>query len=329
MIAACALAAEKAAADAPLSDSQPCTVAAADRVWIEHAIAAWRLTSREITKIQIPRTFHAVLFDASCQLTSSDALTGSAKSGATWTAAAHGAVVRLPNGQDVPAGVVSFAGANKGSAFFVMSTPSVWRANGVDNPALGLETMMTAVLLHEATHVVQSATYGKSVDRLVERYGLPETFSDDSMQKDFRDNQAFSESITRETDLFFQAAAANDDETAVRLARQARAMMKARAARWFVGDKAYYLEAEDLWLTFEGSGQWAGFQWLINPRGAARPVDDAISSFARRGGWWSQTQGAAIALTLDRLGARNWTRRAFGDGSQTFLQILDAQLKQK
>lgn len=46
-------------------------------------------------------------------------------------------------------------------------TPSVWRAGGVTNEALGLERMMTAVLLHEGAHVAQASTYGARMAALV------------------------------------------------------------------------------------------------------------------------------------------------------------------
>jgi hypothetical protein len=102
-------------------------------------------------------------------------------------------------------------------------------------------------------------------------------------------------------------------------------MMRARAARHFVGDLAYYKEAEALFLTFEGSGQWAGYRWLIHPQGMALEPDLARRA-AMRSRWWSQNQGLAIALTLDRLGPANWHEVAFGAGGQTLLDMLDATL---
>jgi hypothetical protein len=234
--------------------------------------------------------------------------------------------VSLPGGHEIPVGVVSFTSGEGGHAFFLMSTPSVWRAGNVPPGPMGLDTLMVAVMLHEASHIAQSNTYGARITALSQRYSLPDDFDDDSMQHDFEANAEFSASVIRETELFFQAAATSDDAEALRLARQAREMMKARAARWFVGDKGYYNEAEDLWLTMEGSGQWVGYQWLIHPRGGAIPVSTAMPAFGLRSRWWSQHEGLAVALTLDRLGAQDWPLHAFGDGEQTLLQMLDAAL---
>ena len=322
--AACAPTAQHVAVNA--APAAACAVSGADRAWIERALDAWRFTSREITHIHVAGDFKAVFFDANCVLTSSNALTSANARGVTWTATPHSGTITLPSGEQMPAGVTSFTSADEHQAYLVMSTPSVWRAGGVDNAGIGLETMMVAVLLHEGSHVVQAATYGARIGALAERNHLPESFNDDSLQREFESNADFSASVVRETDLLFQAVAANDDATAFRLAHEARDLMKARAARWFVGEKSYWLEAEDVWLTFEGSGQWAGYEWVIDPHGAAQPASVAIPNFARRSRWWSQNEGLGIALTLDRLGVRDWTRRAFGDGSETLLGMLDGAL---
>ena len=100
--------------------------------------------------------------------------------------------------------------------------------------------------------------------------------------------------------------------------------MRERAARWFVGKDAYYAEAEDVWLTFEGAGQWLSFHWMIHPRGAARAAADILPDYAR--GSWSQAEGFAVVMALDRVAGPGWKRHAYGDGAQTVLEMLDAAL---
>lgn len=324
LLAACTTTAQST--PTPSAEAPGCTLSASDRAWVDRALEAWRFSRRDIAPIAAPANFEAIFFDAHCVLTSANALSAAGARDVAWTASAHGETITLPDGQEMPAGVTSFTSAENGRAFFVMSTPSVWSAGNVPPGPMGLETLMVAVMLHEASHVAQSNTYGARITALAQRYSLPDTFNDDSLQHDFEANAEFAASVTGETELFFQAAAATDDAEALRLARQARDIMKARAARWFVGDKAYYNEAEDLWLTMEGSGQWVGYQWLIHPRGGAIPVSAAMPAFGLRSRWWSQHEGLAIALTLDRLGAHDWPRHAFGDGEQTLLQMLDAGL---
>ena len=57
-------------------------------------------------------------------------------------------------------------------------------------------------------------------------------------------------------------------------------------------------------------------------------VDPAVAfaSFGRRGRWWSQEEGFALFMALDRLSGRSgdpWKRDAFGGGARTILQMLD------
>jgi hypothetical protein len=182
--------------------------------------------------------------------------------------------------------------------------------------------MMVGVLLHEGSHVAQVGPYGPRLGALIERYQLPDSFSDDTLQERFRGNEEFAASVQRETELFLQAAAAPDDAEAKRLAREARELMRTRQARWLVGDDAYFVEAEHVWLTFEGAGQWASYQWMVHPKGGGVAPAEAMQRFTK-GRWWSQTEGFAIVLALDRLAGPGWKHHAFGDGAKSVLEMLD------
>ena len=185
---------------------------------------------------------------------------------------------------------------------------------------------MTAVLIHESAHVMQTPTYGARISRLSAANNLPDDFNDDSMQRRFESDAAFAASIARETELFREVAVAPTREEALRLAREARALMRARADRYFVGADAYYREAEDVWLTMEGSGQWLGYSWMVSFHGGDVPGREARPGFAQRGRWWSQTQGFALIDALNRLTNGRWTDDVFGPGERTALEIMDAAL---
>lgn len=304
-----------------------CEISAQDRDWIDGALNAWRFTANEITGVGGVRPFEAVFFDDDCVLTSSNAFSATHVADVIWTATPHAGEITLPDGQAMPAGVTSFASADGERAFFVMSTPSVWRAAGVTNDALGLETMMTGVLLHEGSHVAQFGAYGARITGIETDSALPsDDISDDMVQNRFGENAAFAASVERETELFFQIITTRDNAEARRLAREARDLMRARQARWYTGADAYLAAAEDTWLTLEGSGQWAAYQWIVHPSGGGAETDAAMASFARRGRWWSQKEGIALAFAVDRLAGFDWKRHAFGDGQMTLVEMLDAAL---
>ena len=232
--------------------------------------------------------------------------------------------------QDIPIGVVSATIGENDGARLVISTPTLWRAGGVPPGNIGLDRLMSAVFMHEATHVFQMDTYGRRIQSMVSTYNLSDAeFNDDAIQTRFKNDTAFASSIQREIAMFFAAADADQDEEALRLATAARQMMKERAARYFVGDQAYQREAEDLWLTMEGSAQWAGYRWLQLPiiKGGAGLTDEAArEGFGRRGDYWTQQLGLAITLTVERLDEGGWKRHLFGDGRLTLLELLDRNL---
>lgn len=300
-----------------------CRFTPGDQQWLDRSLAAWRYMVKGAAAAGKLGDVEAVVFDDRCVLQSGTAMAGGREA---WLSRTHDGQVRLPDSAVVPAEVASFAGPTSKGAFFVMAAPSVWRSGGVGGGAIGLENLMTAVMLHEASHVLQFGTYVAQVTDLIARHRLPQSFNDDSIQDQFEKEAEFAASMNREIDLLFAAAAAPDEASAARLARQARALMKARHSKWFSGDRAHLVTAEDLWLSMEGAGQWLGYQWLVDPRGAALPREAALTAFAKRGKWWSQRQGVALFLVLDRLSREDWKSRAFGDGRRTALEMLDAAL---
>jgi hypothetical protein len=310
------LAALAASACASAPPPPACALPERDRAWVDRALQAWRFASREITGIGPVPDFQAVFFSADCVLTSANALGGGAVERVTWTATPHSGNVTLPDGSEMPAGVTSFATGK----YFVMSTPTVWEAGGVGEGA-GLERTMVAVLLHEGSHVAQIKPYGPRLGALIERNHLPDSFNDNAVQERFEANAEFAALVKEETQLFLDAAAAKEDAEARRLAREGLRLIRERQARWMVGEDAYLAEAEDVWLTFEGAGQWTGYQWLVHPRGGAQPVAEAMARFGK-GRRWSQTEGFAIVMALDRIGGPGWKRHAYGDGARTVLEML-------
>jgi hypothetical protein len=276
--------------------------------------------SRQIGSTEFNSPGTLIVFDAECVMTGTGAL---ADGPVTWRSERHDGEVVLPGGAKLPADVTSFAGENEGKAFFVMSTPSLWRAKGVPSGAIGLEKLMIGVFLHESAHVAQYSTYMRQVGEIAERENLPQDFGDDSIQERFRDNPDFAGSIARETELLYAAAAARRDADARRLALEAKALINARRERWFTGPDVYLGQTEDLFLSLEGSGQWVAYRWLTDSKGGAMTPASAIMEFGRRGGWWTQDEGLALVLATERLGGTGWRACAFGKGSVAGVALLD------
>jgi len=301
-----------------------CDFSPADTAWVARALDGWRLASREIAGIEGVPPCQAIFFDAKCVRTSADALASTSASGVSWTAAPHAGRIALPRGDELPAGITSFTSGTDGRYWFVMSTPSVWEAGGAGKGE-SLETTMVTVMIHESSHVAQLGPYGKRLGALIEKSPDPEAANDNAVEDRFKSNAEFAASVQRDTALFHQAAAAKDDSEAKLLAFEAREVMRERAAKWFVGADAYLLEADHVWLTFEGAGQWIGYQWLIHPQGGGKKPADVLRNYY--GGNWSQSEGFALVLALDRIVGPAWKKHAYGDGAKSVIEMLDEALE--
>ncbi|HET9813151.1 MAG TPA: hypothetical protein VFP57_05800 [Sphingomicrobium sp.] len=317
MIACAAALASSAATSAP--SAEPCRLSPSDQAWLDQSMHAWNYAAMHISGIGHVQKIQAVIFDQDCVVTSKTAMNGGANA---WSAHRHGGEIELPDGAKIPVGVISFAGSDpKTGNFFVMSTPSIWRAGGKDGKGTTLEDLMTAVMLHEGSHVAQMPTYGAAIGKLAEANHLPEDFSDDSVQQQFGKNAAFTQSIADESKLLFEASNAKSRSEAARLVRAALARINARQQRWYTGKDAYLRRAEDVFLTLEGSGQWLAYRWLVDPKGGQASPAAILPGF-RADKWWSQREGFAAFMALERLAGEAWKRQAFHDGQKTVVEML-------
>jgi hypothetical protein len=301
-----------------------CTPSLGDRRWLYKAQAAWRGQLKRIPEMRPPSDVQIILFDRSCRFSSANAL--DRMGGASWRSSLHGGRVLLGDGSRVSPKVLAIAGEGRTGQTFVMALPSIWRAQAVASGPLGLDTLTTAVLLHEASHVAQPRLMAR-IGALVRQPGFGRDFDDDSIQRRFERNAIFAGSIARETRLLFAAAEARDDVEARRLTGEAAALIRARRNRWFTGANRRLGQAEDLFLSMEGAGQYVGYSWLTDPQGAGLSHRQAMAGFGARPRWWSQAQGLALVLAVKRLGLPNWREQLWGEPALVGVELLEAALR--
>ncbi|GLS01455.1 hypothetical protein GCM10007859_14700 [Brevundimonas denitrificans] len=313
-----------AAAPAP----PPCRFAGEPRAWTSQALASWDRLDHERLRIADPVTPVITLFDATCAWTLTPDARGDFRVGARRyraTGAAHSGQVGLPDGGAVPARKLAFASPmSDGRMFFIMALPSVWRAD--DSEPRDWRRLSMVVFMHEFAHTQQAASLGVRIDDLLAR-GLPEDSDDDVIQDRFGGQPDYRTAYEGERDLFYRAAAARDAGMArFNLALAAHAM-EARREQWFRGEDALYAEADDVFLTLEGTGNWAAWMWLTDPRGGRLSPSDA-TTFVRGGGaHWSQDEGLGVILAVDRL-TPDWPALAFAPRGATANRLIERALAQ-
>lgn len=328
LLAACRPPSHESAPARPAIARDSCRFTAADSAWTAAAIEGWH---RQVARGLNARSVAApslVLFDERCSHTlvpvaAADRRAGFVAGGWSFivTDIAHEGSVPLPDGSRIPARLASFASPDSsGGVSFVMALPAIWRTS---RPGAQSELLATAVFMHEFAHT-QSRALAARIDTLVRR-GLPEDATDDVVQDRFAERPGFRAAYEAERDLLFRAAGAPTRAAAADLAAQALALMDRRRAAFFTGPDSLFAAAEDLFLTLEGTGQWAAYLWLTDSAGAGMAPDEALP-FVRRGGRrWSQDEGLALALVLARLDPQ-WAAAAFADPPETVLGSLRGSL---
>ncbi|HET7708872.1 MAG TPA: hypothetical protein VFK50_04975 [Sphingomicrobium sp.] len=290
-----------------------CAMSPVDRAWVDSSFAAWRQVSTAQLKLAEHRPPAIVFFGASCRFQRA-AFSG------PWKAELHSGKIRLPDGNLAPAQVTSFAGKDEKSQtdFFVMALPSVWQAANI--PIAADPRGLTAVFLHEFSHTRQVEPL-KSVFAAAEAVRkMPDDFNDDSLQKHFQGDPAYVAVVEKEVDLLYRAAADPEDAAARKLAAEALALIEARQKRWFVGTDSYWKNYDDLFLTMEGFGQWVAYAWLADTKGGG--MEAAAARDKMKGTrWWTQTEGLALFLVIDRF-VPDWPQRAFAKKPALGIDLL-------
>lgn len=308
---------------APLIEpAPPCRFAGGVRSWTAQALGAWDRLDRERLRIAQPVTPVITLFDARCAYTLTPDRRGDFRVGLrrySARASAHAGQVALPDGSSVPATRLAFASpTSDGGMFFIMALPSLWQANGSEPRDWRLLSMV--VFMHEFAHTQQGLGLGRRVDDLLTR-GLPEDTDDDIVQDRFGARAGYQAAYEAERDLFYGAATALGAEGAHTALSQAAQRMGQRRERWFTGADTVYAEADDVFLTLEGTGNWAAWTWLTDPRGGRLSPDDA-TTFVRGGQTqWSQDHGLGIMLALDRV-SPDWPAIAFAPRGVTADELI-------
>lgn len=259
-----------------------------------------------------------VLFDQTCvyRLTpDADAAFAVGARGYAIESRQHGGTIALPDGSELPARRISFAFPTEGGGMnFVMALPALWRAEAATEPRDPAKLAMV-VFMHEFAHTQQGEGLGGRIDGLIDA-GLPPELDDDIVEKRFRETPDYVAAWEVERDLYYAAAIATDIAEMRRQLFEAKTLTDARRARWFTGEQEILLAADDVFLTFEGSGNWAAWAWLTDPQGGGLTPAEATAFVRGRRSPWSQDQGLAMMLVLDKL-TPGWAARAFGPEGAT------------
>lgn len=305
--------------------------------WLDNWFHAWELVDRELLLLPADRPPEMVFYDDTWVYTTA-AIAGSVMNGPRmygkplqWKKTRHGDTLTLPDGQRVPVGLMSFAApAPDGRSFFVMAAPAFWKAAGIESSAFTLDKMLTGVFLHEFTHTRQQKSFGHLVDSIERVHTFQEVpLSDDIVQGYFKADSDYVRNFREEIDAFYTAAAATNEKEVKNAVRKGLALLKARQAKYFTGNREILKTLDDIFLSMEGLGQYVAVYWLMHPRGGRVNRDTAISGFRRKRNQWSQEEGLAMFLALTRLKEKDWVKYQFNKKPRTIVELLEQESRDR
>lgn len=250
----------------------------------------------------------------------------------------HEGGVRLPNGAQPPVSPIAFASiyrpGGKPSTFFTLALLSIWKGHAPDSPHLA-ERMVT-VGLHEFAHTQQLIGLLKHLNEIPD---VPEGLNDDIVQTRLGTSTEYETAFRGEVDLLYRAAFAEDLDQTRTLAKLALDSMRARHAKFFVGEQEILRKLEPLFLHLEGTGEWVRARVIADsaqlPDGFggfesfhAMPMPKIVAFLRGKKPDWVQDHGLALYLVIDRL-LPAWAERSFGDRVPSPYELLEEGLKHR
>jgi len=301
---------------------------------VQKWFAAWQLVSKDIFKIKTQQAVEFVFFDneyvystSGTTIPKGENVVGPAFLGKKlgWKKALHEGKITLPDNQTVPVGMMVFASAfGDKKAFFIMALPKFWQSMGVESKELGLDNLITGVFLHEFSHTQQMQNFGKKLSNYEKQYKFEVDLSDNLIQDYFKKDSVYAANFKKEVASFYEAV--NLEKNAFEKALET---FNNRQSQYFKGDRAHLKELDNFFLTMEGLGQFAMYVWFIHPKGANISKDIALKGTRRNGKYWSQDEGLALFLILEKLSQPNkWAKQLF-ENDITVLGLLEKEIKNK
>ena len=298
---------------------------------------AWKLVSKNIYQIEKVRPVEFVFFDEKYVYSTS---TIAIKKGTSikgcnlmnlsfqWKKALHNDSIMLPDNSTIPIRLMSFAAEmpnEKNKSFFVMPLPSYWERNGTTSKELGLDNLITGVFIHEFSHSQQMQNFGKEITLFEKQNNFGVEFTDDIVQDIFSKDSSYLNLYNKELQNLYQSV--QDPTFDKVLVRDGLRLMSQRHSDYFKSQFSSLKEIDNFFLTMEGLGQYSMYLWLAHPKGGNLKKDIAIKGVRRGGKWWSQDEGFALFLILDKLSKpATWAKNMFGYKTESVIDLIGKHL---
>lgn len=299
--------------------------------------SAWELISMDIYKMNKVKPVEFIFFDNTYVYSTSNVTIpdGISISGPIllnlnlkWKKAVHNGSIIMPDKTKMDVGIMAFAVTipnENGKSIFVMPLPSLWKEAGVNSSELGLDNLLTGIFIHEFSHTQLMQNFGEQLSLLENSTDFNIPFDDNLIQSIFQKDINYVKAYNQELDILYYII--KQEEFNKGLFNRSLALMKQRHNAFFKENYKELVTLEDLFLTMEGLGQYSMYLWLIHPKGGNFNKKVAIDGVRKTKKWWSQEQGFAMFLVLEKISkSKKWAKELFGHKTSTITSIIEKKL---
>lgn len=304
--------------------------------WLENWFSAWELMSNEV--LELPKSNPPIMFfyDDKYIYTTSEISSPNGESfngpkllgeKLPWKRELHGDTLTIPNGQRIPIQLMTFAAPTEQKnieAFFVMAAPIFWKNTGIESKEVSLEKLLTGVFLHEFAHTRQMNGIGSKITQFETNNTLKFEVSDDIIQDYFSNDSLYVAKYKKEINIFYDASNAKTKKELYNLTNKGLRLLKKRQSKYLWPENKVLPEMDNIFLSMEGLGQFMIVSWLTNPKGGNYTLDIAIKATRRGGKWWSQDEGLALFLILDKMTNPDW-KTMFSNDPTDIIKLIEKE----
>lgn len=310
-----------------------CEPKADETKWLDGTVRVWRSLRVDSLKLVPARLPWLVLFDEKCVHNINPDVKFVARQDKTDRSyrvlggervaiysTEHLGKIKLPDGQTIPAQLISFAANFDGDrrSFLAAALPSIWAKAEHLKAEQDLKTLVRSVYVHELTHTYHRNFFAR-LSVLEKGLKDVENFDDDIIQNTFGKDEQFRTAYLKEIALSIKAEQEPDKAKKRQAAKLVLTAMNQRRVQFYVAENAKFAEIEDIFLTMEGVANWAAYRAAIvdgmTPENASRLI-------RRSGKYWSQEEGISLFLIIDSLMPK-WQKIAFGKKRVSIVDLLE------
>jgi len=287
--------------------------------WMQSVLDAWQTTALRDLRVPLQSPPWIIFYDDSTawhlnpdtaglpKHTSSKATLRYAKRRYTLVRVVNDGKLWVPDREPLPLVPRSVTMVNsKGQKpFTILPLPRLFRRAAPPDEAAELNKAFLGAAVHELTHTRQLVGYGKRLDDLRARFRLPETVDDNIIQERYGEDTVYAAILAEERAALNEAVFAKNAVEAKSQLGIALESADLRKKTFFDGDNAGLSELEDFFLVLEGAGMWAQYQQARRVAPPSEPWQRTLSLLMNRTQSWSQGEGLALFVLLDRY-RPNW-----------------------